>query len=285
VRHFDVARYYGYGEAEEILGDFLRARRSQVTVTTKFGIEPMRRTPGISLALKAARLLVRLLPSMRPAAQRAAQGLVRTGVFTPENAQKSLEASLRALRTDYIDFFLLHDFDPVSHPLPDALPEFLENAVKAGKIRLFGIGTSFENVLLALAHQPGLCDVIQFQNSALTRTMERLPAGGPERLVFTHGALGQGFRSVYSFLNARSEVTRQWSARLDLDVSRGNTLSALMLAYAAEANRRGLVLFSTGDPTRARENAKALLDAPFTSAQLAVFAELVERHLPLIWPR
>ena len=44
VRHFDTARYYGYGEGEGILGRFLKSRRSDVTITTKFGIEPPRRT-------------------------------------------------------------------------------------------------------------------------------------------------------------------------------------------------------------------------------------------------
>ena len=32
IRHFDVARYYGYGEAEGILGTFIKSRRAQVTV-------------------------------------------------------------------------------------------------------------------------------------------------------------------------------------------------------------------------------------------------------------
>src|ERR1700722_14833981 len=35
VRHFDVARYYGYGESEGILGKFAKSRRAQITITTK----------------------------------------------------------------------------------------------------------------------------------------------------------------------------------------------------------------------------------------------------------
>ena len=40
IRHFDTAPYYGYGEAEKVLGRFLKSRREAVTVTTKFGIQP-----------------------------------------------------------------------------------------------------------------------------------------------------------------------------------------------------------------------------------------------------
>ena len=51
VRHFDTARYYGYGEGEGILGRFLKGRRSEVTITTKFGIEPPRRTARLNVGL------------------------------------------------------------------------------------------------------------------------------------------------------------------------------------------------------------------------------------------
>src|SRR4051812_7191906 len=40
VRHFDVAPMYGLGAAEPELGGFVGGRRDEVTVATKFGIEP-----------------------------------------------------------------------------------------------------------------------------------------------------------------------------------------------------------------------------------------------------
>ena len=54
IRHFDTARYYGYGEAEGILGGFLKSYRGQVTVTTKFGIDPPRRTSALQTFLSKA---------------------------------------------------------------------------------------------------------------------------------------------------------------------------------------------------------------------------------------
>ena len=38
IRHFDVARSYGYGDAEGVVGEFLRGCSEQVTVTSKFGL-------------------------------------------------------------------------------------------------------------------------------------------------------------------------------------------------------------------------------------------------------
>src|SRR6476469_451778 len=40
ITHFDVARAYGFGRAEYILGEFLRGKRDRVTVATKFGLVP-----------------------------------------------------------------------------------------------------------------------------------------------------------------------------------------------------------------------------------------------------
>src|SRR6516165_3327300 len=76
IRHFDVARYYGYGEAEGILGTFLKSRRSQVTVTTKLGIEPPRPTSTLRVALGIGRRFLRLVPSARKVVQQHTSAFV-----------------------------------------------------------------------------------------------------------------------------------------------------------------------------------------------------------------
>jgi D-threo-aldose 1-dehydrogenase len=281
VRHFDTARYYGYGEAEGILGSFLKSRRSEVTISTKFGIEPPRRTTVLGVGLYFGRRIVRLLPAMRRFLQRGTQSLVKSGAFGAQQAQVSLETSLRELGTNHIDFYLLHDYI-VSEKPPDELLAFLENSVKAGKIRSFGIGTSFENVLQALERQPRLCSVLQFQNSVLTRNTDHLPWGNSDRLVITHGALGESYRSVLTFLKARRDVAKDWAAKLGCDPLDENTLSELMLNYAADANPKGLVLFSSRDPLRVSKNVKAVLESDFSPAQIAMFGELVNQETPPI---
>jgi D-threo-aldose 1-dehydrogenase len=276
VRHFDTAPYYGYGEGEGILGRFLKGRRSEVTITTKFGIEPPRRNKGLDFGLYVGRRVVRLLPWVRGFLQRRTKSLVKGGAFSVQQAQRSLETSLRELGTDHVDFYLLHDYI-VGENHPDELLTFLENSVKAGKIHSFGIGTSFDNVLRALEQQPLLCSILQFQNSVLTRTRDRLPPGNLDRLVITHGALGGNYRSVLTFLEARTDVAKAWMAKIGCHRLDRETLSALMLKYAADANPRGPVLFSSRDPARVRRNVKAVLEPAFSRAQVATFGELVNQ--------
>ncbi len=278
VRHFDVARYYGYGESEGFLGTFVKSRRADVTITTKFGIEPPRRSNALRIAMQAVRQMVRLMPAARGFLQRRAQALVKSGAFSVNAAQASLETSLRELRTDYIDFFLLHDY-AVSESSPDDLVSFLMNAVQSGKIRYFGLGTGIENILRALQCQPQLCGVLQFENSVVTRNMEKLPSGGPQRLVVTHGSLSASYQSVLDFLKTHGERERNWSTILGVDCSRDEIISALMLNYAVQVNPNGLVLFSSRDSSRVKRNIKAVLQPDISPAQVESFGRLVEREL------
>ncbi|MGH9864209.1 MAG: aldo/keto reductase [Candidatus Acidiferrales bacterium] len=277
VRHFDVARYYGYGETERILATLVRSHRSQITITTKFGIQPRRRTNALRIALRMGRRFVRLMPSARTFVQRRTKILATTGAFGVDDARQSLETSLRELGTDYIDFFLLHDYVIGDH-LPDELLRFLEGAVTAGQIRYFGIGTDIDNVLRALKCQPALCDVTQFENSVLRQNTKRWLQGAPSQLVVTHGSLGASYRSVLSFLKTNRKTVKRWSASLDVDCSRKDILAALMLNYAVEANPNGLVLFSSKNSERVTKNVEAVLESSLSIKQVALFAQLVEQE-------
>jgi D-threo-aldose 1-dehydrogenase len=278
VRHFDVARYYGYGESERLLGAFVKSRRAEVTMTTKFGIDPPQRSNALRFAMQAGRRFARLVPGARGVLQRQAQGLVKSGRFSVKGAQANLETSLRELGTDYIDFYLLHDYAVTENP-PDELVAFLTDAVRVGKIRYFGLGTGIEHILKALESQPELCSFVQFENSVLHRNLGRLPQGGAQKLIVTHGALSASYQSVVAHLKASHDVARGWSAKLGVDCSKDETISALMLNYAAQANKDGLVLFSSRNAARVEKNVRAVLEPELSTAQVDLFAQLVEREL------
>lgn len=281
IRHFDVARCYGYGEAEGILGAFLKSRRTQVTVTTKFGIDPARCTSAVRLVLRVGRQALRLVPSVRNAAHRRASSLlVKTNAFSAVAAQRSLETSLRHLGTDYIDFDLLHDYVPGSDPsLSHELVTFLQQAVLDGKIRYFGLGTNINSVIRGLETEPSLCRVLQFPNSVLIRNRERLFGRFlPPTLVITHGALGEAHRCLSSFLRANNKA-KVWSGELDVDCADERTLAALLLNYAVKANPDGLVLFSARSFDRIQHNVKSVMEPQLTPSQIETFAQFVERDL------
>src|SRR5712671_714997 len=64
ITHFDVARAYGFGRAEGILGDFLRDKRPRVTVATKFGIQPPSGIAGNRWIIDVAKKILGPFPSL-----------------------------------------------------------------------------------------------------------------------------------------------------------------------------------------------------------------------------
>ncbi|WP_115047434.1 aldo/keto reductase [Xanthomonas arboricola] len=101
---FDTADVYSDGASEEILGQVLQGRRDQVILSTKTGL---RLGDGPNDA-GASRF--RLL--------------------------RSVDASLRRLRTDHIDLLQLHAFDAMT-PVEETLST-LDGLVRAGKVRYLG---------------------------------------------------------------------------------------------------------------------------------------------------
>src|SRR6266513_509835 len=85
ITMLDTSDTYGDGGAsEELLGEVLAGRREQVVLATKFGHQSYDMGYGPAAGAKGGRAYIR----------------------------RAVEASLRRLRTDYIDLYQLHTPDP-----------------------------------------------------------------------------------------------------------------------------------------------------------------------------
>ena len=195
ITFFDTARSYGYGESEALLGEFLCGRRDSVVISTKFGILPAR-TNLLKEALKpAVRRLLQLAPSARKAMQNQIAAQFSTGNFSVAALQESLETSLRALRTDYVDLLFLHE-PSVSVLQQDDLFAALERLVDEGKVRRFGIASHPAVVEVALA--AGL-RTIQFPCNLFDFGLAgKLVAGGSDVVAIANHPFGGGNRIAAS---------------------------------------------------------------------------------------
>ena len=104
VNLFDTADVYSDGGAEEILGEVLGGRRDDVLIATKARF-PMGAGPNDA-------------------------GLSRHHLL------RACEASLRRLRTDYIDLYLVHEWDGQT-PVEETL-HALDLLMRSGKVRYVG---------------------------------------------------------------------------------------------------------------------------------------------------
>ncbi len=168
INHFDLARSYGYRDAEDFVGKILKDRRSEVVIATKFGIKANWK----SSLLKPLKPAVRYLkghPSVKGSTSNSNVVAVKADYFhdrlpvTPSAMYKSLEQSLRALKTDYIDLFFIHE------PLQtiaeiDTVMEMADRLKKEGKIK--GIGLAFmQNQSYLHTDYLNRFELLQFNNS------------------------------------------------------------------------------------------------------------------------
>ena len=161
LNFFDTARSYGYGESEALLGEFLAGRRHEAVICTKFGIVPAARGGWKQRIKPLAQAVVRMVPALRGMARKAAAGDLAAGQFSTDVLQSSLEQSLRALKTDYVDMLLLHGATlPVLQQ--DDLLEALARLVAQGKVRMAGISGEHEVMRATFAQRPPALTTAQF---------------------------------------------------------------------------------------------------------------------------
>jgi aryl-alcohol dehydrogenase-like predicted oxidoreductase len=161
IRFFDTARSYGYGESEALLGSFLKGRRQQAIIATKFGILPARQTTLKRVAKAGARALLAAVPRAHALLQKRAAGQFTAGQFTLPVLRQSLEESLRKLGTDYVDLLFLHAA-PASVLEQEDLLDALARVVEAGKVRFVGLSAEPEVVAVALDRQIRPLSAMQF---------------------------------------------------------------------------------------------------------------------------
>jgi D-threo-aldose 1-dehydrogenase len=241
ITHFDTAPIYGLGESERALGRFLQGHRHEITITTKFGLRPSTLAKRLGPLQRAARGALRAVPVLRRVAVRNAGVLYAPPCFSTGSVQHSLEASLRALRTDYVDFYLAHQASPDSMP-DEALIDLLEGLRRAGKILAFGIATDFEKVIPVLQRRPQLARVVQFDSDVSMRHPTELSSPS-ERLLITYGSL----RRSIALCRARLTQTA-------LDDER---LGGMLLRAAVLANPNGIVLMQSRSLARIARNVRA----------------------------
>jgi aryl-alcohol dehydrogenase-like predicted oxidoreductase len=141
----DTANKYHEGQSEEILGSFLGPGRDRWVVATKYTL------------------------AMRPGDPNAAGN-------SRKNLRSSVEASLRRLRTDYLDLLWVHAWDYTT-PVEEVM-RGLDDLVSAGKVNHVALSdapawvASAANTLATLRGWSPLV-ALQAEYSLLERTAER----------------------------------------------------------------------------------------------------------------
>lgn len=176
ITTFDTANVYSIGSSEEILGKLLGdlARREDVVIATK--------------------VHGRMGPGPKDS------GLSRAAIFA------QIDASLRRLRTDYVDLYQIHRYDP-NTPIEETM-EALNDLVRAGKVRYIGASSMWtwqfvQAQYVADLHGWSRFVSMQDQYNLIMREEER------EMHPF---CIDQGVGIIPWSPLARGRLTREWDA-------------------------------------------------------------------------
>jgi D-threo-aldose 1-dehydrogenase len=257
IRHFDVAPMYGFGLAEPELGAFVRGRRAELIIATKFGIRPTPVARCLARVQGPVRGFLEARPALRDRARANAAGPSKGPagrlLYAPEGydssgAKRSLERSLRALRTDYLDLILLHD------PLPgsvhsDEVSAYLEQARTAGLIRSWGIAGEPEPTAGVARSFRGHVPVLQLRDDIFLRSLRRAPAGSA---FITFGVLAGALPSLVRLVTADKSTRDRWHKEIGADCADPEVAASFLMRAALRENSQGVVLFSTVHDSRMR---------------------------------
>jgi aryl-alcohol dehydrogenase-like predicted oxidoreductase len=138
INSFDTAEAYGFGASEKSLAKALGGRRKEAVITTKFGV-------GYPEAA----------PSYRDSSRK--------------RVTESIEKSLKALNTDYVDVYLIHWPDraiPFEEPM-----RALDDLVKQGKVRAVGL-SNFKLDEIKACEKTRPVDIVQYCWNMFDRRMQ-----------------------------------------------------------------------------------------------------------------
>ena len=243
INYFDVARSYGYGRAESVVGEFLRGRRDQCIVATKMGIQPSLPAYATGVMLPVLRAVASRVSRVRSIAARRGPKLagVSQGHFEPAELGRSLETSLSELGTDYVDLLLLHEVTDAALR-DEELLRLLEDVVAEGKARAIGLATSVKASLDIL---PGMAA------SPVVQVASHIGEPCPEELarqasfLVTHSAMGLDEEGRSHLVSVLDQSPREMERLRECGFSSLGSVESLpeiLLAWALASNTSGVTL-------------------------------------------
>ena len=184
-----------------------------------------------------------------------------------ERAAASIDASLRALRTDHIDLMLLHQ---AMGDYPGAW-RALEEAYRAGKLRAIGVSNFYPERLVDVC---ALAEVPPAVNQVETHPFRQQRAAHE-----TMSALGVAHEAWAPFAEGRGDVFRN-EALAGIAEKHGKTVAQVILRALIQSEV--IVIPKTVHPERMAENIDAF-DFSLDADDLATFAALDDPSFPPIF--
>ncbi|WP_100010732.1 aldo/keto reductase [Lentibacillus sediminis] len=238
VNHLDTADLYDFGENEKIVGEAIKGKRDQLLLTSKVGNHFDKDK--------------------------------KDWFWDPskDHIKNGLKESLRRLKTDYLDFYLLHG-GTIDDPISESIEAF-EELKTEGYIRAYGISSIRPNVIREYVANSQV-DAVMMQYSMLDNRPEEeildlLHANSIS--VFARGPLAKGLLSNHSaeklkgkgkdgYLEYSGEELQNLLPRIEEQTRESADLNALAFRYVLQHPAVASAVFGASSLEQLRENSRA----------------------------
>ncbi|NRF38276.1 aldo/keto reductase [Pedobacter foliorum] len=272
VTSLDTAPFYGFGLSEELIGQAIKGKdRSKIQLLSKFGLVWDGSNNGKGEFFFDANDDGRTVPIYKYAAK--------------ANIIKEVEESLKRLGTDYLDLLQLHWPDATT-PISETM-EALESLIQQGKIRAAGV-SNYSLDQLKEAEKTISIASNQLPYSMLNKAIENdiVPYTVANNIgIIAYSPLERGLLTGKYFKEATlksddhrngyfgqfdpEKVKSFLNAIEPLAISKGTSLSQLVLKWTTLQPGITIVLAGARNATQAIDNAKAI-NISLTEDELAL---------------
>ena len=157
IVHFDVARSYGYGEAEKVLGNVLKGNE-HIKISSKFGVLPSRKSKVFSFAKPFVRPFIKkTIPNS------LSMDYENNTIIDVNLMRNSLNTTLKSLKVDSIHNLFIHE-PKASFILDEQLTDSLNELKGEGIINNWGI-SGYQDTLRKIQVAPKNHNVPLYQSS------------------------------------------------------------------------------------------------------------------------
>lgn len=253
INHLDTADLYDFGENEEIVGNAIKDKRDQIILTTKVGNNFNKDN--------------------------------QDWFWDPskEHIKEGVKDSLRRLKTDYIDFYMLHG-GTIDDPIDESIEAF-ESLKQEGVIRAYGISSIRPNVIREYVNKSNI-DGVMMQYNLLDRRPEEevldllhqnmisVLARGPlaKGMLSNHAAKQMEKKGQDGFLDYSYNDLKMIHQHITEQINDESSFHAIALKYVLKHPAVATAVFGASTVDQVNENtnvgySKTLTDKTYETLQ------------------
>lgn len=265
VNVFDTADFYGQGDSERLLGNFLKGKRDETVIITKVGHTYRANSSLMRLAKNVLRPLVKRSKIVHATAKSALGKLSGQTCFESSYLKSAVDASLKRLQVDHVDLLLLHDpsIDDIRN---NYLIETMEALKSADKLAGYGISGTVSVAAEAIRLYGNRISAVQVSVSPVSPLDKELSGLCEQNNVAVIAR--EPFDNGRLFAKA-DEAVRRWLNAHNL------TMAEAALLYVAGYEPVKTIVFGTSSPNHFEENTRAIATKNLSSDDARQLQELM----------